>query len=87
MRRRFDYPKSNVDRLIAIFGSQSEAARRLNMKNRATLWDWRRKGWIPLVWAADVEAVTGGQITIGEVIAEASLRQKRSTVLTRVGRG
>jgi len=58
------------DRLIALYGTQSEAGRHLGVR-RMVIWTWRRQGYIPSRWATVIEAKTRGAITTTEILAEA----------------
>jgi DNA-binding transcriptional regulator YdaS (Cro superfamily) len=59
-----------AERLVALFGSQAEAARRMKL-DRAVVNNWVKSGYIPSRWAVEVEGVTGGQILATEVLNEA----------------
>jgi alanine-glyoxylate transaminase/serine-glyoxylate transaminase/serine-pyruvate transaminase len=59
-----------AERLVAFFGSQAEAARRMKL-DRAVVNNWVKSGYIPSRWAVEVEGVTGGQILATEVLNEA----------------
>jgi alanine-glyoxylate transaminase / serine-glyoxylate transaminase / serine-pyruvate transaminase len=60
------------DRLISLFGSQAEVARRLRI-DRAVISHWVKCGYVPARWSMEVQAVTGGQIGADEVLREATL--------------
>ncbi len=60
------------DRLIALFGSQAEVARRLRI-DRAVISHWVKCGYVPARWSMEVQSVTGGQIGADEVLREATL--------------
>ncbi len=60
------------DRLIALFGSQAEVARRLRI-DRAVVSHWAKCGYVPARWSMEVQALTGGQIGADEVLREATL--------------
>jgi len=62
---------NSPDRLIKIFGSQSEAARHLGVR-RAVVWQWRKNGYIPPRWAPVIQSITGGRITITDIVAESA---------------
>ena len=49
-----------ADRLVAIFGSQAEVARRLRL-DRAVVSNWVKSGYVPSRWAVEVEHVTDGR--------------------------
>jgi len=61
---------SCAERLVALFGSQAEAARRMKI-DRAVVNNWVKSGYIPSRWAVEVEGVSGGQILATEVLNEA----------------
>jgi alanine-glyoxylate transaminase/serine-glyoxylate transaminase/serine-pyruvate transaminase len=61
-----------ADRLVALFGSQAEAARRLKV-DRAVVSHWVKVGYVPARWAMEVQAATSGQIGADEVLKEAAL--------------
>jgi alanine-glyoxylate transaminase/serine-glyoxylate transaminase/serine-pyruvate transaminase len=61
---------SCAERLVALFGSQAEAARRMKL-DRAVVNNWVKSGYIPSRWAVEVEGVTDGQILATEVLNEA----------------
>ena len=51
-----------AERLVALFGSQAEVARRFRL-DRAVVNNWVKSGYVPARWAMEVEHVTGGQIS------------------------
>src|SRR4029453_4599847 len=61
-------------RLVAIFGSQAEVARRFRL-DRAVVNHWVKSGYVPARWAMEVERATEGQIGAAEVLNEATLRK------------
>ena len=63
-----------ADRLVSLFGSQAEVARRFRI-DRAVVNNWVKSGYVPARWATEVEHVTGGQIAAVEVLNEASARK------------
>ena len=60
-----------ADRLVAVFGSQAEVARRLRL-DRAVVNNWVKSGYVPARWAMEVENATSGQVTAVEVLNEAT---------------
>jgi alanine-glyoxylate transaminase/serine-glyoxylate transaminase/serine-pyruvate transaminase len=63
-----------VERLVSLFGSQAEVARRFKL-DRAVVSNWVKSGYVPARWAMEVEAVTEGQIAAVEVLDEANRRR------------
>ena len=63
-----------AERLVAIFGSQAEVARRFRL-DRAVVNNWVKSGYVPARWAMEVEHSTGGQITAVEVLNGANARK------------
>jgi len=63
-----------AERLVALFGSQAEVARRLRL-DRAVVNNWVKSGYVPARWATEVEALTSGQIAAIEVLNEATARK------------
>jgi alanine-glyoxylate transaminase/serine-glyoxylate transaminase/serine-pyruvate transaminase len=61
-------------RLVSLFGSQAEVARRLQI-DRAVVSNWVKCGYVPARWAMEVEALTSGQVTAVEVLNEANSRK------------
>ena len=61
-----------ADRLVAVFGSQAEVARRLRL-DRAVVNNWVKSGYVPARWAMEVENATSGQVTAVEVLNEATV--------------
>lgn len=55
-----------ADRLVTIFGSQAEVARRFRL-DRAVVNNWVKFGYVPARWAMEVERATNGQIAAVEV--------------------
>ena len=63
-----------AERLVSLFGSQAEVARRL-LVDRAVVNNWVKSGYVPARWAVEVEALTAGQITVLELLNEATARK------------
>jgi alanine-glyoxylate transaminase/serine-glyoxylate transaminase/serine-pyruvate transaminase len=63
-----------AERLVALFGSQAEVARRLRL-DRAVVNNWVKSGYVPARWAMEVEALTAGQISAVELLNEATTRK------------
>ncbi len=63
-----------AERLVAIFGSQAEVARRFRLA-RAVVNNWVKTGYVPARWAMEVEHVTDGQIPAVEILSEANTRK------------
>jgi len=63
-----------AERLVVIFGSQAEVARRFRL-DRAVVNNWVKSGYVPARWAMEVEHVTGGQIPAVEILSEANVRK------------
>jgi alanine-glyoxylate transaminase/serine-glyoxylate transaminase/serine-pyruvate transaminase len=63
-----------AERLVALFGSQAEVARRFRL-DRAVVNNWVKSGYVPARWAMEVEHATGGQISAAEILAEANERK------------
>jgi alanine-glyoxylate transaminase/serine-glyoxylate transaminase/serine-pyruvate transaminase len=61
-------------RLVELFGSQAEVARRLRL-DRAVVSHWVKSGYIPARWAMEIEALTAGAIAAVEVLNEANTRK------------
>ena len=62
-----------ADRLVELFGSQADVARRFRL-DRAVVHNWVKSGYVPARWAMEVEHATSGQITAAEVLNEASAK-------------
>jgi hypothetical protein len=60
-----------AERLVALFGSQAEVARRFRI-DRAVVSNWVKTGYVPSRWAVEVEQATAGQISAVEVLSEAN---------------
>src|SRR5512132_2992379 len=60
-----------AERLVAIFGSQAEVARRFRV-DRAVVNNWVKSGYVPARWAMEVEHVSGGQVSAVEILNEAN---------------
>ena len=63
-----------AERLVSIFGSQAEVARRFRL-DRAVVNNWVKSGYVPARWAMEVEHVTDGQVTAVEILNEANARK------------
>lgn len=63
-----------AERLVRIFGSQAEVARRLRL-DRAVVNNWVKSGYVPARWAMEVEHLTSGQVAAVEVLNEANARK------------
>jgi alanine-glyoxylate transaminase/serine-glyoxylate transaminase/serine-pyruvate transaminase len=63
-----------AERLVGLFGSQAEVARRLRL-DRAVVSNWVKSGYVPARWAMEVEALTAGQVSAVEVLNEANARK------------
>src|SRR6187455_1908356 len=63
-----------AERLVALFGSQAEVARRFRL-DRAVVNNWVKSGYVPARWAMEVEHVTGGQVTAVDILNEANARK------------
>jgi len=63
-----------ADRLVAVFGSQAEVARRFRI-DRAVVSNWVKSGYVPSRWAVEVERLTDGTIQAVEVLNEANARK------------
>ena len=63
-----------AERLVALFGSQAEVARRLRL-DRAVVNNWVKSGYVPARWAMEVEALTSGGISAVELLNEANTRK------------
>ena len=50
-----------AERLVELFGSQAEVARRFSL-DRAVVNNWVKSGYVPARWAMEVEQVTNGEI-------------------------
>jgi alanine-glyoxylate transaminase/serine-glyoxylate transaminase/serine-pyruvate transaminase len=61
-------------RLVALFGSQAEVARRFRL-DRAVVNNWVKAGYVPARWAMEVEHATGGEIAAVEILNEANSRK------------
>jgi DNA-binding transcriptional regulator YdaS (Cro superfamily) len=60
-----------VERLVTLFGSQAEVARRFRL-DRAVVNHWVKSGYVPARWAMEVERATNGQIPAVDVLASVS---------------
>jgi alanine-glyoxylate transaminase / serine-glyoxylate transaminase / serine-pyruvate transaminase len=63
-----------AERLVALFGSQAEVARRFRL-DRAVVNNWVKSGYVPARWAVEVERVTAGEIAAVEILNEAHVRK------------
>ncbi len=63
-----------AERLVALFGSQAEVARRFRV-DRAVVSNWVKSGYVPSRWAVEVEHHTEGRIAAVEVLNEANSRK------------
>jgi alanine-glyoxylate transaminase / serine-glyoxylate transaminase / serine-pyruvate transaminase len=63
-----------AERLVALFGSQAEVARRFRV-DRAVVNNWVKSGYVPARWAMEVEHVTGGQVSAVDILNEANARK------------
>jgi alanine-glyoxylate transaminase / serine-glyoxylate transaminase / serine-pyruvate transaminase len=63
-----------ADRLVILFGSQAEVARRFRV-DRAVVNNWVKSGYVPSRWAVEVERLTDGAIAAVEVLNEANSRK------------
>ena len=63
-----------AERLVALFGSQAEVARRFRL-DRAVVSNWVKSGYVPARWAMEVEHVTDGQVRAVEILNEANSRK------------
>jgi alanine-glyoxylate transaminase/serine-glyoxylate transaminase/serine-pyruvate transaminase len=63
-----------AQRLVDLFGSQAEVARAFQL-DRAVVNNWVKSGYVPARWAAEVERVTDGRISVLEVLADAHARK------------
>src|SRR5882672_9914765 len=62
-----------AEQLVEIFGSQAEVARAFQL-DRAVVHNWVKTGYVPARWAGEVERVTQGRISAGDVVHEASAK-------------
>ncbi|MCC6533917.1 MAG: aminotransferase class V-fold PLP-dependent enzyme [Burkholderiales bacterium] len=63
-----------AERLVEIFGSQAELARRLSV-DRAVVSNWVKAGYVPARWAMEIEHLTAGEVSAVEVLNEAASRK------------
>jgi len=63
-----------AERLVSIFGSQAEVARRLRL-DRAVVNNWVKSGYVPARWAMEVEHATEGKVAAVEVLNEANAKK------------
>src|SRR5262245_10480752 len=60
---------SCIARLVEIFGSQAELARRLSV-DRAVVSNWVKVGYVPARWAMEVEHATAGEMAAVDILNE-----------------
>jgi alanine-glyoxylate transaminase / serine-glyoxylate transaminase / serine-pyruvate transaminase len=65
---------SSVERLIALFGSQAEVARRLSL-DRALVSNWVKSGYVPARWAMEIERVSEGRISAVDILDDANAKR------------
>ncbi|MCC6610930.1 MAG: aminotransferase class V-fold PLP-dependent enzyme [Burkholderiales bacterium] len=65
---------SCVERLVSLFGSQAEVARRLSL-DRAVVSNWVKSGYVPARWAIEIERVSDGRISAVEILDEAAAKR------------
>ena len=63
-----------AERLVTLFGSQAEVARRLQL-DRAVVNNWVKSGYVPARWAMEIERVTSGRIAAVEILNEAAAKK------------
>jgi len=63
-----------AERLVSIFGSQAEVARRFRL-DRAVVNNWVKSGYVPARWAMEVEHATEGRVAAVEVLNEANAKK------------
>jgi len=63
-----------AERLVNLFGTQAEVARRLQL-DRAVVSNWVKSGYVPSRWAMEIEHVTDGRIPAIEVLNEAAAKK------------
>src|SRR5674476_1119608 len=63
-----------AERLVSIFGSQAEVARRFRL-DRAVVDNWVKSGYVPARWAMEVERATEGRVEAVEVLNEANAKK------------
>jgi len=63
-----------AERLVTLFGSQAEVARRLQL-DRAVVNNWVKSGYVPARWAMEIERTTGGRIAAVEILNEAAAKK------------
>ena len=63
-----------AERLVSIFGSQAEVARRFRL-DRAVVNNWVKSGYVPARWAMEVERATEGKVEAVEVLNEANAKK------------
>src|SRR4249920_727285 len=63
-----------AERLVTLFGSQAEVARRLQL-DRAVVNNWVKSGYVPSRWAMEIERVTAGRIAAVDILNEAAAKK------------
>ncbi len=63
-----------AERLVALFGSQADVARRLQL-DRALVSHWVKCGYVPSRWAMEIERITAGRIAAVEILNEAAAKK------------
>ena len=63
-----------AERLVTLFGSQAEVARRLQL-DRAVVNNWVKSGYVPSRWAMEIERVSGGRIAAVDILNEAAAKK------------
>src|SRR5499426_2206205 len=63
-----------AERLVALFGSQAEVARRLQL-DRAVVNNWVKSGYVPSRWAMEIERASGGRIAAVDILNEAAAKK------------
>ena len=63
-----------AERLVALFGSQADVARRLQL-DRAVVSHWVKCGYVPSRWAMEIERITAGRIAAVEILNEAAAKK------------
>ena len=69
-----EFPMNCAERLVSIFGSQAEVARRFRL-DRAVVNNWVKSGYVPARWAMEVERATEGKVAAVEVLNEANAKK------------
>jgi alanine-glyoxylate transaminase/serine-glyoxylate transaminase/serine-pyruvate transaminase len=63
-----------AERLVALFGSQADVARRLQL-DRALVSHWVKCGYVPSRWAMEIERINAGRIAAVEILNEAAAKK------------